>query len=300
MDRVMAYPGALPRSVDVLSTNLNSMMAIGAFAQAIIGSNMSVAGLQIAPTTPASLAVTIGTGSIYALDQVDASAYSTLGTNSAVITKQGLLLSPALLNITPPPTPGYSQVYLVEATYSDVDAGGQVLPYYNSGNPQQPYAGPANSGVSQFTVRQGVCTISLKAGVAAPTGSQSAPSPDAGYVGLWLITVANGQTTITSANWKQYTPSSFIQALGAVAGIMIGSITSYFSAGTYTYTPSTSGYDLVILTGAGGGGGATSNTNAFSGASGGSGETRWKTIPRVAGQSTTVIIGAGAGEGVGV
>jgi hypothetical protein len=55
----------------------------------------------------------------------------------------------------------------VQAILTDIDTGSTTLPYYNATNPSQPFSGPANSGMSQFTVRSVVCTIGLKAGIAA-------------------------------------------------------------------------------------------------------------------------------------
>lgn len=40
--------------------------------------------------------------------------------------------------------------------------------------------------------------MSAKAGIAAATGSQVTPAPDAGNVGIMVVTVANGRTTITA------------------------------------------------------------------------------------------------------
>jgi hypothetical protein len=194
MDRVLFYPGEVPRSNDILAMNKNALYALSALAQAIIGNGPSIAGLPIAPTSPASLQVTIGAGSIYVQATVDATAYAGLGTDPNSAVKQGLLSSPATLTLTPPATTGYSQVFLVQVAYSDVDSGATVLPYYNSANPSVPYAGPNNSGASQFTQRNGVCVVALKAGIAAATGSQTIPSPDAGYTGVYAITLANGQT----------------------------------------------------------------------------------------------------------
>jgi hypothetical protein len=200
----------IPQDADLLSTNKNVLYALASLSHAALGSSTCVDGLICAPTSPPSLQVTVGPGSIYETEEVDATAYGSLGIDTNSVLKQGLLISPATISITPPSTSGYSQVFLIEATYNDVDSGATVLPYYNSTNPYQPYSGPNNSGTSQFTKRTGICAIALKAGSAAPTGSQVAPSPDAGYVGLYAITVVNGQSTVTSANISQMPGAPFI------------------------------------------------------------------------------------------
>ena len=210
MDRTIAYSSALPRSADFLQAQKDAVYGLGYLAQAILGTTTSVDGLACAPTAPASLQVTIGVGSIYPVEEMDATAYGVLGTDTNTLVKQGRLLSPATLIISPPSTSGYSQVFLIEAEYGDLDGGSTVLPYYDSVSPSIPFSGPGNSGTAQYTIRQGLCVIALKAGAAAPTGTQVTPTPDVGYVGLYTITVANGQTSITSANIATYANAPFI------------------------------------------------------------------------------------------
>jgi len=220
MDRVIVQPGALPQDTDVLNTNLFALIESSFKNAAMLGSSTVVAGLACTPTTPtASLQVNIATGSIFQVDEIDASAYGSLGTNTNSVIKQGILPAPQVLSITPPATSGYSQVYLVQAILNDVDAGLTVLSYYNSANPAQPFSGPSNSGSSNYTQRLCRCSVALKAGVAASTGTQTTPSPDSGYVGLFAITVANGQTQITSTSIAQLATAPFFPALPAVPAV---------------------------------------------------------------------------------
>jgi hypothetical protein len=216
MDRQIFYPGSLPRSSDILQMNKNSNYGLGHLAQAILGTGTVVAGLACTPTGVPSLQVNIAPGSIYTLGQGDATAYGSLGIDSTNIIKQGLLTAQASLTISPPTTAGFSQVFLVQVAYSDVDGGNTVLPYYNAANPSVPWSGPNNSGTSQFTNRQGVCVVQLKAGIAASTGTQTTPAADSGYTGLFAITVANGQTQITSPNIATLATAPFFVALPAI------------------------------------------------------------------------------------
>lgn len=209
VDRPIVYVGELPRAEDFLGSAKDTLVGVGYLAQAAIGPNVGVAGFAIAPTGPASLSFTIGTGSIYASATVDATAYGVLGTDANTIIKQGILSSPATLTVTPPATSGFSQVYIVQVGYSDVDTGAIVPPYYNSANPNLPFNGAGGGGGSQNTIRQGQAVIQLKAGTAAATGSQTTPTADPGFVALWAITVANGATTITSANWTQQSATPY-------------------------------------------------------------------------------------------
>jgi hypothetical protein len=225
VDRVIAYPGALPQTVDVLNAGKFGLVGQAYQNRAILGTNTVVSGLTCTPTSPtADLHVTIGVGSIYQMDPTDAVAYGDLGVDNNNVVKQGILASPAVLTITPPGTAGFSQVFLVQAILSDVDAGQMVLSYYNSANPASPYSGPANSGTSNFTIRTNPCAIALKAGVAATTGTQTTPTPDVGYVGLYAVTVANGQTQITSPNIVQQPTAPFFPTLPSVpAAVLNGS-----------------------------------------------------------------------------
>jgi len=91
-----------------------------------------------------------------------------------------------------------------------VDANPVALPYYNASNPAQPYSGPNNSGTAQNTTRKGTIVLTAKAGVAAATGTQITPSADSGNVGLWVVTVANGQTQIIAGNIAQVSGAPFI------------------------------------------------------------------------------------------
>lgn len=244
MDRQIVYVGAIPQDVDQLKQNKNSMIGLGYALQAILGTNTLVDGLACNPTSPASLNVTVGPGSIYSQQNVDGTAYGSLSADTTdQIVKQGIVMSTQTFNCPAPSTSGFSVVYLVEATYEDVDGGSTVLPYYNASNPSQAYNGPNNTGVSQNTVRQGVCNIQVKTGVAATTGTQVTPTADAGYTGLYAITVANGQTTITSGNIVQLTTAPFINPKlgGFIAAIQNGTgvyvVDTSSSANTITIAP---------------------------------------------------------------
>ncbi|HQT89691.1 MAG TPA: hypothetical protein PK677_14280 [Acidiphilium sp.] len=210
MDRPIVYPAALPQASDVLSVAQDAMIGLGYALQAVMGSSTVVAGLACTPTSPASLAVNVAPGSIMALAQTDATAYSTLPANANSLMQQGIVQTTTLFNIAAPSTSGQSINYLIEAAFSQTDGNSTVLPYYNAANPSQPYSGPNNSGTAQNTIRYGACVLQLKAGAPAATGSQVTPAVDSGYVGLWVITVANGQSTIVSGNIVEYSGAPFL------------------------------------------------------------------------------------------
>ena len=212
MNRNFAFSGAIPLNTDLLSTEINAYIGIAKLAGAILGTNNLVNNATCVPTAPASLQVSVGPCEFYSLQEVDASAYGDLGTNTNQIVKQGVNLSTTLLSITAPSTVGYSQNYLIEFGFTEIDGVSVVLAYYNASNPASPFSGPGNSGSPNNTVRQDQVSIIAKAGIAAPTGTQTTPAPDSGYIGGFVVTVTNGQTTITSGNIANYaTPNtSFI------------------------------------------------------------------------------------------
>ncbi|UGY23706.1 hypothetical protein HU675_0038135 [Bradyrhizobium septentrionale] len=243
MDRAIVYTGALPQTTDVLNTNKFMMQALAYGMRAILGTNTYVDGLVCLPTSPTpDLHVSVGVGSIYAQDPTDASAYGDLGVDNTTIYKQGILQSAQQLTITPPGTSGFSQVYLVQAILQDVDAGAQVLSYFNAANPSAPFSGPANAGSSNFTIRQVKCVVALKAGLSAATGTQATPSPDAGFTGLYAITVANGATQITSANIVALVSAPFISTKlpDVPAGVQSGKWLYGLDTSNGTFAPSTS------------------------------------------------------------
>ncbi|HEX8894479.1 MAG TPA: hypothetical protein VF783_14205 [Terriglobales bacterium] len=205
VDRVLVYPGSIPRSVDLLQTNRNVMIGLGMLAQEMLGTSTIASGFACTPTSPAGLAVLVAPGRLYSLQAVDPLAYSTLAADlTDLIVKQGILSTSTTLSCPAPATSGQSVNYLVEVAFTETDTNAAVLPYYNSVNPSQPFSGPSNNGSANYTTRQDTVLLQVKAGTPATTGSQVTPAPDSGYVGLFVVTVAYGQTTVTSGNISQY------------------------------------------------------------------------------------------------
>lgn len=160
------------------------------------------------------MSVNVASGQIYAMASIDATAYSSLAIDvSHTILKQGVILDATILSCPAPSTSGYSINYLIEIGFSETDGDSTVLPYYNSSDPSISYSGPNNSGQAQYTTRKGICSVVLKSGVAATTGSQSTPSPDSGYVGAWVVTVAYGATQITASNISKYSAAPFVDSI---------------------------------------------------------------------------------------
>jgi hypothetical protein len=246
MDRQIVWPGAIPLETDILNTNRNTMVALGRLTQDVLGSSTLVSGLACVPTSVASMAVNIGPGAIYGLQNIDNTAYSSLAADTTDQTvKQGVLLASAgtQLTMTAPTASGNSVIYLIEAAYSEVDTGAVTLPFYNSANPAVPFSGPANNGQPSFTKRAGTVNVQAKAGVAG--ASPSAPAVDAGFVPLYYVTIAYGQTSITAANIVVAPGAPFLSA--GLAGLMP------IAGGTFTgsvagITPATSDNSTKLAT----------------------------------------------------
>lgn len=219
MDRQTVYAGQVPLETDLLNTNRNVLVALGKVLGDMLGTSTLATGLGCVPTSPASMGVQIQPGQLYALQNLDNSPYSSLAADTThQIVKQGIALNAQSFSCPAPTTAGYSVNYLIEANYADVDTNPVVLPFYNASNPQQAFIGPGGNGQPSMTTRAGQVVLTLKPGVAAATGSQITPAVDSGCVGLWVVTVAYGQATITSSSISQYTgapilPTSLLQSL---------------------------------------------------------------------------------------
>lgn len=201
MNRQIVYVGAIPQDTDILLTNKNAMIGSGWIAQSVMGTGTLFYGLACTPTGPATLTANVAPGCVFSQQNIDNSAYGSLTSDTShQIVKVGINQGTLNFACPAPVTSGQSVVYLIQAAFVESDTGAAVLPYYNAANPATPWAGPNNTGVSQNTIRQDICSITLKTGVAATTGTQVTPAPDVGFTGLWAITVANGQSTVTSGN----------------------------------------------------------------------------------------------------
>lgn len=212
MDRKIIYAGQVPLETDLLGTNKSVLTAIGQVLQDMIGTSTLFSGLGCVPTSPASMTVNVNPGRAYSLQVIDAGAYSSLLADSHQIVKQGIVLDATNLACPAPTTSGFSINYLIQAAFQEVDTDSTVLPYYNADNPAQAYNGPNDTGASQATTRKDNIQLQVKNGVAATTGSQITPTPDAGFTGLWVVTVAFGATTITSGNITQYSGAPLLTA----------------------------------------------------------------------------------------
>jgi len=254
MDRQTQYFGALVAETDPLKIQQNVMVALGWETQSMLGTAAAVDGFGLVPTTPASLVANLAPGAIYQVANLEATTWSSLPANTGTsIVKQGLMQAVDPITFTPPAGIGYSQCFLVEAQYADLDTNPVLLPYYNAINPSVPFSGPGGSGNSQNTARLGIVAIQVKAGIAV-AGTPAIPTPDPGWVGLYVVTLANGAASVTAGNIATYVLAPFIPVKlpGVPSGVQNGQWVYGAASGTNTYAAtlfSTAAYSFALTTG---------------------------------------------------
>ncbi len=309
MDRQIVYPGAIPLDTDVLFAQQSAMIALGNLVQAAFGTAAMATGLVCDPTSPASLSVTVGPGSLTALLTVEPNAYGSLGTDSDGLMKMGINTEYTPLTFAAPGSSGQTINYLIQAAFDEVDGSPLVLPYYNAAAPTIGFSGPGNAGTAQNTRRFQRVAIQVKNGAAANAGSQLTPAVDPNYVGLYVISVSYGQSAITAANIAVCPGAPFgdpkLTGLGTRSGRLVD--VQHISTSSTYVTPVDARYLIAYLYGAGGaGGGAYQVTSgAFSVGSGGASGSFAKaliynpsaTIPAIVGAGGVGVPGAAGGTG---
>jgi hypothetical protein len=176
----------------------NAEVALGEVWEAVFGNSTVVWGLNCTPTSPGSMAVVLGRGGVTSLQTVDSSAPGSGSTNGNSIVKNGSLHAPATISMAAPGTTGQSINYLIEVTYADTDTNSIDLDYIDPVSLNS-YTG----NVAVNTSRLDVCSVQVKAGTAATTGTQTTPAVDAGWTGVWVVTVNAGETSILANNIAQ-------------------------------------------------------------------------------------------------
>jgi hypothetical protein len=281
MDRNIVYAGSIPLDTDLLGTNRNAMVALGALMGAVLGQGVVVDGLAVAPASPAGLGVVVAPGSITQLSPVDENAYGSLGVDTAgSVMKMGVALASTAFALAAPTASGQSVNYVIQATFSETDTNPVVLPYYNAANPAQPFLGPANSGAAQATLRQQSVQLQLKAGAPAIAGSQATPPVDAGWTGLAVMTVNYGQTQITAADIAALPTNQNLPFKLPDLRPGFANIEAFGADGNFIVPSGVSRVRVTVI----GGGGAGGTHATLPGGGGGSG-----------GQAVTVIGGLAAG-----
>jgi hypothetical protein len=297
VDRQIVYPGAIPLDTDLLSTERNIMVALGYLAQATLGTSVVADGLACSATQPPSMQVSVGSGCITQFGSVDALPFGSLPAEpTAPLLRMGTNLYATSFTLTAPTGSGEAINYLIEASLLETDATSIVLPYYNAANPSQPYSGPGGDGLPQTTQRLQQVQLQLKAGAAGVAGSQQTPPVDAGWAGLYAITVQTGQTFVTSADVLQLPSAPFVRWKLPQLTPGTRNIAAFTpeTQGTWTVPNGVAVIKLRIW-GGGGAGGAGFGGAGGGGAGGGYSEGLYTVSP---GQNFAVSVGnGGAGAG---
>ena len=292
MDRQIVYPGSIPLDTDLLSAQRNTMVALGYLSQMVLGTTTVADGLACTPTAPASLSVNIGPGSVTQFGVIDTTPFGGLPALPAnPLLKLGVNIGPTSFVLAPPAASGQVINYLIEATLSEMDGGAVVLPYYNASNPSVPFSGPGGGGAAQMTDRVQTVQLVAKPGPPVAAGSMSLPAVDAGWVGLYVVSVAFGQQAITAANISTIPTAPFLnwKLPQLTPGTHNLAVFQPTTQGVWT-VPSGIGVIRLRIWGGGGAGGNGFGSAGGGGAGGGYSE-GYAAV--TAGQSFTVTVGNG-------
>ena len=297
MDRNIVYPGSIPLDTDLLSVNRNTMIGLGFLAQAVLGTNTVADGLVCQPTSPASMSVVVGAGSITQIGPIDVLAYGSIPADSTdQIVKMGINSSPVTFSVTAPQSVGQSINYLIEATFQEADSNPVVLPYYNASNPAQSFSGPGNAGTAQNTVRTQQVQLQLKPGVPANTGNQVTPVADSGWIGLYKITVSYGQTQVTAAGIATLPTAPFLTwKLPSLRPGFGSGVQTFLSSGSFSVPAGVTQVEVEVW--GGGAGSFASIPGLPSGGGSGGGYARKLVTGLTPGQMISAAVGSGGTGG---
>jgi len=254
MDRPIIYPLSVPNVTDLLYGWQRTMVALSKLASTVLGPSPTGAWLDgFDITLNGGLNVQVSAGQAYVKTEVDANSYGVLPPDDNQILRQFLLDQNTSFSLTTPTTEGYSITYLIEIGYETIDTEDLILQYFNVADPSVAFGGPGNSGQSQPTQRQDVCTVTLISGAPGPTGSQQQPGLSGNGIGGYYITVAYGQTTLSSSDVTTVNASPFVNLkLPYAAGTQISntftqpqSFESSISGTTGNFSGTVSGADAT-------------------------------------------------------
>lgn len=289
MDRQIVYPGSIPLDTDLLNVQRNTLSALGALTQSVLGASPVVDGLACTPSG-SGYSVIIGAGTLSMSAMLDQTAFGSLPAAGNNVVKTGVIVSPVAIPLGTTADQSMGLTWLVQATLTEVDDQPLALQYWNAKNPTLPFSGPANSGSAQNTRRRTQLVITAKSGLPTPVGTFAPPSPDAGFIGLYGVNTWVGKASITQDD---------IHALPAAPILQyhLPDLTPGFSR--FEALTSTRAWQVpagvfrvrVRLVGAGGGGGG--GTPGYGGGGGGAGGYAESILGLRPGQNISVVVGVG-------
>lgn len=211
--RRITYADQLANSLFAMQDAKQRMLDAGFLAQAILGITTQLAGFACTPSGTPDLTVHVAGGTIFKNQNVDDTDFGSPPSQIPAdtvnqIVKYATQLGNTPFTITPPGTVGFSRNDLIQINFQEADGDSENIPFWNgtdvNGRPNPPVFHTEN------VLRIDSVVISILTGTAATTGTQVTPTPTAGFVGAWVITTAEGQTTITSGNIAAYSGAPFL------------------------------------------------------------------------------------------
>jgi hypothetical protein len=219
VNRRFVYPGQIPRDKDILTAQTETMRLVGNLLADVLDSEIDTTSDTyvtrlggFVPSYLGTMNMTLGAGRIYEFGALDTTAFGSVTADSRTLFRVGQTDAQTLSFAAAPATAGWSRIDLVQVKLDYLDTNNTVLLYYNSANPSQPYSGVGNNNVAQSQDRVLNATVAIKAGTAAL--SPTAPTPDAGYVALYHMTIAQGQTAVAAGNISLATNCALLAGLG--------------------------------------------------------------------------------------
>lgn len=328
--RPEVYDQSQVRSFDVNSLAKDAMLGDLYLAQDVLGQTYTVAS-GFGATSTSTLAITIASGQLYIQAQTDALAVAAgdLAADTTIIEQQAWNPAQSIVLTTSALAAGQSQWVLLQAGFTQTDTiapndpDNGLLNFFNSANWSEPLVGPGGNGLTVPTLRTNGVILNAVYGNPATTGSQSPPNTTSGYVGLYLIDLAYGQTVVTQGDILTAGPSvgSNVPTNYPYAPFLAGLLSSHHdgnpgqapkinlatevqgallngglseqaltSSGSFTVP---AGVFFVRAYVTGGGGSGSGGTAVTAGGGGGAGGTAIKVCAVTPGQVVTVTVGGG-------
>lgn len=212
--RPEVYDGAQVRSFDINSLAKDALLGDAYTMADALGQTISVVS-GFAATSTNTLSITLAGGRLYSLQQTDPTsiASGSLPADTTLILKQAWAAAQTIILTTSALSTGQSQYALIQAGYSQTDViapndpSNGLLNFYNASNPNQPFVGPAGDGLTVPTERSENAIVQVIYSTPATTGSQTPPNATFGYVPLYLINLAYGQSGVSQGQILTAGPS---------------------------------------------------------------------------------------------
>jgi hypothetical protein len=138
--------------------------------------------------------------------------------------------------------------------------------------------------------------VQLKAGAAASTGSQTVPTPDAGFVGIASVTVAQGATSVTAANIGALATAPRLSYTLPELRPGFSNSAAFTSVGVFSWVVPAGAFRARVRVKGGGGGGGGANSGLGGGGGGGGGYAEGF-VAVTPGSAITITVGGGGGGG---